>query len=506
MPLACAAPLAVTTLSTLVEEEEELTEGPDELEPLIVLVTLRFQSHADKQRLRDLLFSLERVCALGTVCAVLMFWSSVPWQGAISQLDAVLTVADVAAVDLSSAAFMLAGALGAMLVRAAERDNAPLADSAPPAPHADPAPRAEIITRALRCLQSVPRWRASCTAALFLCDVWLDSLLSGLAAVLLAVALESTYGDAAIKPGAAPVCASVLEAVTMLHAADTTPLGTFHGANPSAWLVRTLAWCVLTLPLGLAGAESVRARFGVAGLRALLISDIAAVVLLASFGRLALHRSVLYASLHSLFYRSLEFSVGVHIEALCTAEDNTLAMCLRVLATVSEKLLLVIACAWSTHVGRTYAAAGQALCPRMYAFANCLPHFWPLPLPGIALGAVLVADSWHTHQCVGSVGRLRRCLTAVFFAWPMCQAVRLAAAINFAPGAARGSEALLAFLSMAALALLVPAYQTLKTPLRLALYNLTLRASCGQCPTVVRFQFVSEGDLGMTEYEEHSPH
>ena len=59
---------------------------------------------------------------------------------------------------------------------------------------------------------------------------------------------------------------------------------------------------------------------------------------------------------------------------------------------------------------------------------------------------------------------------------------------------------------MAALALLVPAYQTLKTPLRLALYNLTLRASCGQCPTVVRFQFVSEGDLGMTEYEEHSPH
>lgn len=335
-------------------------------------------------------------------------------------------------------------------------------------------------------------------------QTWLDSLLCGVAALVLAQALNATYGDAQPPTGFAQATASLLEGITMLHVTDATPEGNFHGANPPAWLPRTLAWCAITLPCAAVGAEAVRARFALAGLRASLASNVAAIVLLAVFGRVAHERCVLYVSLHSLFYRSLEFTVGVHLEALYAAEDVTCRMCLRVFAALSERLLLALGCAWVLNIGRTYVQEAKTLCARMYAFDTCLPPAWPVPLPGVALGCVLVADSLQTHLCVGSIFRLRRCCTAMFWAWPVCQTVRLAAAVNFEPGSASGNEAFLNILSAAALGLFVPAYHTLQPYVFRFLYVTLCRAPFGPLPPRVRVQLITQGDLSLTEYEEDS--
>ena len=103
-------------------EENEL-ESHDDLEDDVVI--MRFETERHLKQFRDMIYTMERLCAMFTCCNILLFWSSFPWKlkGARSQIDSIIFSIDVALLDISSAIFVVCGGLCGLVFDAVRKDQ-----------------------------------------------------------------------------------------------------------------------------------------------------------------------------------------------------------------------------------------------------------------------------------------------------------------------------------------------------------------------------------------------
>ena len=472
----------------LSEDADDDIESHDDLEDDLVI--MRFETEKHLKQFRDLIYTVERLCAIFTCCNILLFWSSSPWklQGPRSQIDAIILSIDVALLDVSSAFFVVCGALCALVFDAVKKDQSVVYEPTESSILQNFKDKSfkDLISRV------IVLWNINGAGRIILIDVMLDIFLSTNIGILLHVLCNALYNDFEIVFDFKNWIYNAFVAVTAFNVFDASPTVGLHLVNFQSWLPCILIWCVVLLPNISWSIDRIVNKFGIDDLRIMTICNILSVCLVTLMSKLQQEKNIAYISFNSLFYRVLEFSIGINLYRMYILDDVLVHMCARLLHIITEKILMVFLMMWTLHIGCRNAKSDleeQQTCARLYFFSNCLPSLSLPPLFGNFLGCVLTMDSFHTHTCMGSISRCRNQVTSIMFACPISILVRLAMAVNFEKTTVHvNDEMFFSFVSFGVLCLWVIMYNDMRCFLRKQVLRL---AKSDRVNARVKFCFVN---------------
>ena len=450
-------------------EENEL-ESHDDLEDDVVI--MRFETERHLKQFRDMIYTMERLCAMFTCCNILLFWSSAPWKlkGARSQIDSIIFSIDVALLDISSAIFVVCGGLCGLVFDAVRKDQKVVYEPTES--------NLMLLVKNKQIKDLIARvivvWNIDNAGKIILIDFMLDIFLSGNVCILLHVLCNALYGDFEIVVDLKNLIYNAFVTLTAFNVFDASPTQGLHLVNFPCWLPCMLIWCVFLFPNISWSIDRVVGKFGNDGLRIMTICNVLSVALVTLMSKLQHEKNIAYISLNSPFYRVLEFTIGVNLYRMYMSDDILVHMCARLLHAITEKILFAFVLMWSLQIGcRRDMSEQDNTCPKLYFFNSCLPALSLPPWLGMVLGIVLAMDSLHAHACMGSIFRCRDRVTGIMFACPVSILVRLAMAVNFEKTTVHvNDEMFFVFVSFGVLCLWIIVYNDVRSFLRKQILSL----------------------------------
>ena len=229
----------------------------------------------------------------------------------------------------------------------------------------------------------------------------------------------------------------------------------WHDLNPPAWLVPSLLFCTLLLPLSTRTNMRLRALWSGGGDELALANAVLPLIVIGLFALVRDDTNVFFANSANLGYRLLEFNLGACLYTLSLREcraQRVLRKMFAVLHRISSAVYFVFVMIWWSELGAPAPAALSKVCVRMYYFSPCIAVHHGFLMRGCLLGVVFIATVLEPPRpALPRAGRrvlntyLSPVLSAILFLWPTCYVVELLLEVNFSTTLAHEHAMLLVF-------------------------------------------------------------
>jgi hypothetical protein len=385
-------------------------------------ISVSFQSQTEEERFR-------RVCRiLGVIGYVYLFTGSCSFfsslypvrerAGPVNSVDAFVVTSNIIAIDLCSALFVVCGFIAAYA-------------------HAN--------------MTAADWWEFSKIVSLFvLVDLWLTTAVALLMGSVFHLARHSfRFEDVALTAITGTTGLRVLEFRQDWQA--------WHDLNPTGWVVPSLMYCVLLLPLSTRTNQRLRGLWSGGGDFLALGNAVLPITVIGLFALVRDDTNVFYANSANLGYRLFEFNLGTCLYTLSVRDgpaQRVLRKVLAVLQRVAAAVFFLFCMVWWSTLGTAAPPGVGETCVRMYTFSPCLKVHHAFLLRGCLLGMTLVATVMeapqpgpHLPTAQRRLGRehLAPVLSAVLFLWPTCYVIELLLELNFSAELAHDYAMLLVF-------------------------------------------------------------
>ncbi|NBX19075.1 MAG: hypothetical protein EBR09_17155, partial [Proteobacteria bacterium] len=383
---------------------------------------MSFQSQAEEERFR-------RVCrVIGVIVYVYLFTGSCSFfsslypvraeRAAVNSVDAFVVTSGIVAIDLCSALFVVCGFIAAYA-------------------HAN--------------MTAADWWEFAKIVSLFvLVDLWLSTCVALVVGSVFHLARHSfRFRDVGL---------TVLTGTTGLRVLEfRQDWRAWHDLNPTGWLVPSLMYCVLLLPLSTRTNQRLRGLWSGGGDFLALANAVLPITVIGLFALVRDDTNVFYANSANLGYRLFEFNLGTCLYTLSVRDgpaQRVLRKVLVVLQRVAPAVFFLFVMMWWATLGVAAAPGVGETCVRMYTFSPCLKVHHAFLLRGCLLGMTLVARTMEApppgprlplaHRELGRE-HLAPVLSAALFLWPTCYVIELLLELNFSAELAHDYAMLLVF-------------------------------------------------------------
>lgn len=385
-------------------------------------ISVSFQSQTEEERFR-------RVCRiLGVVGYVYLFTGSCSFfsslypvrerAGPVNSVDAFVVTSNIIAIDLCSALFVVCGFIAAYA-------------------HAN--------------MTAADWWEFSKIVSLFvLVDLWLSTGVALLAGSVFHLARHTfRFEDVALTALTGTTGLRVLEFRQDWRA--------WHDLNPTGWVVPSLMYCVLLLPVSTRTNQRLRGLWSGGGDFLALGNAVLPITVIGLFALVRDDTNVFFANSANLGYRLFEFNLGTCLYTLSVRDgpaQRVLRKVLAVLQRVAGAVFFLFCMVWWSTLGTAAPPGVGETCVRMYTFSPCLKVHHGFLLRGCLLGITLVATVMeapqpgpHLPTAQRRLGRehLAPVLSAALFLWPTCYVIELLLELNFSAELAHDYAMLLVF-------------------------------------------------------------
>ena len=229
----------------------------------------------------------------------------------------------------------------------------------------------------------------------------------------------------------------------------------WHDMNPTAWVVPSLLFCLLLLPLSTRTNVRLRALWSGGGDELALANAVLPLVVIGLFALVRDDTNVFFANSANLGYRLLEFNLGACLYTLSLREgraQRVLRKMFAVLNRISSAIYFLFVMIWWSELGAPAPASTEKVCVRMYCFSPCIAVHHGFLMRGCLLGVVFIATVLEPPKPPLPTVRQRLLsnnITPVFssilFLWPTCYVVELLLEVNFSTALAHEHAMLLVF-------------------------------------------------------------
>jgi len=233
----------------------------------------------------------------------------------------------------------------------------------------------------------------------------------------------------------------------------------WHDMNPTAWVVPSLLYCLLLLPLSTRTNVRLRALWSGGGDMLALANAVLPLVVIGLFALVRDDTNVFFANSANLGYRLLEFNLGACLYTLSLREgraQRVLRKMFAVLQRVSAALYFLFAMIWWSELGAPAPPSADKVCVRMYSFSPCIAVHHGFLMRGCLLGVVFIATvleapgpelpTARPPPARGVAGdSMAPVLSSILFVWPTCYVVELLLEMNFSTALAHEHAMLLVF-------------------------------------------------------------
>ena len=231
----------------------------------------------------------------------------------------------------------------------------------------------------------------------------------------------------------------------------------WHDMNPTAWVVPSLMYCLLLLPVSTRTNQRLRALWSGGGDFLALANAVLPIAVIGLFALVRDDTNVFYANSANLGYRLFEFNLGTCLYTL-SVRDGPAQRVLRKVFAVLQRVALPVFFAtvmiWWSTLGTLAAPSVEVVCVRMYYFSPCIKVHHAFLIRGCLLGMTFIATVMEVPLLGQHLPTTRRSaggehvapvLSSVLFVWPTCYAIELLLELNFSTDLAHDYAMLLVF-------------------------------------------------------------
>jgi len=387
-------------------------------------MSVSFQSSHEEERFRRVCRALALIGYVYLFTASCSFFSSLypvraeAEAAAATSVDAFLVTSNIIAIDLCSALFVICGFVAAYT-------------------HAN-------MTAADWCEF------AKIVSLYVLVDLWLSTCGTLVIGSIFHLAKHSfRFQDAALT------CVNGLTGVRVFEFRQDRRA--WHDMNPTAWVVPSLMYCLLLLPLSTRTNQRLRALWSGGGDFLALANAVLPIVVIGLFALVRDDTNVFFANSANLGYRLFEFNLGTCLYTLTVREGSARRVLCKVFAVLQRVALPVyflFVMIWWSELGAKAPPSAEQVCVRMYYFSPCIQVHHAFLMRGCLLGMTFIATVLEVPPPGPHLPSARRpapneqlapVLSAVLFVWPTCYAVELMLELNFSTVLAHDHAMLLVF-------------------------------------------------------------
>ena len=163
----------------------------------------------------------------------------------------------------------------------------------------------------------------------------------------------------------------------------------WHDMNPTAWVVPSLMYCLLLLPVSTRTNQRLRALWSGGGDFLALANAVLPIAVIGLFALVRDDTNVFYANSANLGYRLFEFNLGTCLYTL-SVRDGPAQRVLRKVFAVLQRVALPVFFAtvmiWWSTLGTLAAPSVEVVCVRMYYFSPCIKVHHTFLIRGCLLG------------------------------------------------------------------------------------------------------------------------
>lgn len=333
-------------------------------------------------------------CYVYVVCSVIGFFTSLHLN-AQSRLDFMSVSADVIAIDLSSAVFVVTGFVGSQIL---ENQSA------------------ETIVPCLKY-----------GTVYVLIDSWIATVVSCL--------FGSVFNLAELHFHAQDLGITCLEGVTGLQILDwSQSQNSWHSLNNPIWFLHCLLYAVISIPFAQQGIDRITALFPLYAHYFVLVNSLLPIAVISFFAVYHSQSNVFYTNVTSIAYRLLECNLGIAVFYQVKRLDMLTLRCLELLCFCHREILCVFCMIWWTHLGLAVKTS-EDNCIRLYHFSPCIKWHNGFLMRGCLIGLTFIAVVGLRKKDMivsdASVQHLKTIPTVIAMCYPASYLVSLLLQINF---------------------------------------------------------------------------
>lgn len=327
-------------------------------------------------------------------CSALGFFTSMHLK-AESRLDFMAVTADVIAIDLSSAVFVVTGFVGSQIIESQAPDTV--------------VPHLKYLT------------------VYVLIDSWIATIISCIFGPLFFLAeLNFHVQDVGI---------TCLEGFTGLQVLDwSQAANSWHSFNNPIWFVHCLLYAVISIPFAQNGIEKVSKLFPMYAHYFVLVNSLVPVAVISFFALYHSKSNVFYTNVTNIGYRLLECNLGIAVFYQVKRLDMLTLRCLELLSFCHRAIICIFCMIWWTHLGLTDDPSVDN-CIRLYYFSPCIKWHNGFLMRGCLIGVTFIAVIGLTQKKIRIsdvyVQHLKTIPTVISMCYPASYVLGLLLQINF---------------------------------------------------------------------------
>jgi len=376
----------------------------DELPLTTEVVCLEMEEMGDEESREDDCSSDSQILCFGCVmfvcsyvyvaCSVLGFFTSTHLK-AESRLDFMAVSADVIAIDLSSAVFVVTGFVGSQIIESQAPDTI------------------------------VPYLKYATVYVLI--DSWIATFISCIFGSLFNLAeLDFHVQDIAI---------TCLEGFTGLQVLDwSQAANSWHSLNSPIWFLHCLLYAVISIPFAQNGIEKVTRLFPLYAHYFVLVNSLLPVAVISFFALYHSKSNVFYTNVTNIGYRLLECNLGIAVFYQVKRLDMLTLRCLELLSFCYREIVCIFCMIWWTHLGLTVDPSVDS-CIRLYHFSPCIKWHNEFLMRGCLIGVTFIAVIGLAKKNIiisdVYVQHLKTIPTVISMCYPASYVLSLLLQINF---------------------------------------------------------------------------
>ena len=262
------------------------------------------------------------------------------------------------------------------------------------------------------------------------------------------------------------VLLTMVEGVTSFRVLDMHQDDRLHTYNAASWPCQCLFWCIVGLPGAVCMCTWLQTIHGGVGYYCIACMNALGVTLFSLFCTMRPDSNLFYGSATQVTYRTIEFSIGMHVCIMSSKCEFMVATVVEALHHTRNVVAFIFVCMWWSEVG--VEPRDAHVCIRMYVQNKCMAPHSAFYVKGCFIGILIIAKGMHaapsrlepTHVLLTS-GVL---LTASVFCWPVFMAIRTVLLITFDDSAVNGSAALISVIKPCILYAIVIFYKATLRP------------------------------------------
>lgn len=327
-------------------------------------------------------------------CSVIGFFTSMHLK-AESRLDFMAVSADVIAIDLSSAVFVVTGFVGSQVLESQAPDTV--------------VPYLKYLTMYV------------------LIDSWIATILSCI--------FGSLFHLAELNFHVQDIGITCIEGLTGLQVLDwSQAANSWHSLNNPIWFLHCLLYAVISIPFTHNGIEKVTSLFPTYAHYFVLVNSIVPVAVISFFALYHSKSNVFYTNVTNIGYRLLECNLGIAVYYQVKRLDLLTLRCLELLSVCYRAIVCIFCMIWWTHVGLTVDLSVDN-CIRLYYFSPCIKWHNGFLMRGCLIGITFIAVIGLTKKQMKIsdvfVQQLKTIPTVISMCYPASYVLSLLLQINF---------------------------------------------------------------------------